>query len=121
MLNREGPLWLPRADLHGAYLGWADLKGFNLNEASLADGRSSAHGVGPPSPGDGGGRELLCHTQGKCGQGRVFAYRQAARTAIFKYIETFYNTWRSHSTLDYASPIEFEDLYEVQAVAFTLT
>ena len=56
----------------------------------------------------------------ECVQGRVFTTRQTARTAIFKYIETFYNKWRSHSTLDYASPIEFESQYEAQSVACTL-
>jgi transposase InsO family protein len=31
-----------------------------------------------------------------------------ARTAIFDYIETFYNRIRLHSSLDYLSPIKFE-------------
>jgi putative transposase len=34
--------------------------------------------------------------------------RAAARTAIFEYIEGWYNPRRRHSTLDYLSPIEFE-------------
>ena len=34
--------------------------------------------------------------------------RAAARTAIFAYIEGWYNPRRRHSTLDYRSPIEFE-------------
>lgn len=51
----------------------------------------------------------------------VFATRQAAHKAIFKYIETFYNTWRSHSTVDYIGPIELEVQYEAQTVAFALT
>jgi transposase InsO family protein len=34
--------------------------------------------------------------------------RQQARTAIFAYIETFYNRHRLHSTLDYRSPAAFE-------------
>jgi putative transposase len=37
-----------------------------------------------------------------------FATRAAARTAIFDYIETFYNRTRLHSSLDYCSPINFE-------------
>lgn len=32
----------------------------------------------------------------------------AARTAIFNYIETFYNRTRLHSSLAYRSPIQFE-------------
>ena len=34
--------------------------------------------------------------------------RAAARTAIFEYIEGWYNPRRRHSTLSYLSPIEFE-------------
>jgi Integrase core domain len=34
--------------------------------------------------------------------------RAAARTAIFSYIEGWYNPRRRHSTLGYLSPIEFE-------------
>jgi transposase InsO family protein len=34
--------------------------------------------------------------------------RQQAQTAIFTYIESFYNRRRRHSTLDYRSPAEFE-------------
>jgi transposase InsO family protein len=37
-----------------------------------------------------------------------FATRAQARTAIFDYIETFYNRTRLHSSLAYLSPIRFE-------------
>ncbi len=37
-----------------------------------------------------------------------FATRAEARTAIFDYIETFYNRIRLHSSLAYRSPINFE-------------
>jgi putative transposase len=37
-----------------------------------------------------------------------FATLSDARTAIFNYIETFYNRTRLHSSLDYQSPINFE-------------
>jgi transposase InsO family protein len=39
---------------------------------------------------------------------RRFATLAEARTAIFDYIETFYNRSRLHSSLDYVSPINFE-------------
>lgn len=39
---------------------------------------------------------------------RRFATLAEARTAIFDYIETFYNRTRLHSSLDYQSPINFE-------------
>lgn len=37
-----------------------------------------------------------------------FATRAQARTAIFEYIEGWYNRQRLHSTLGYLSPVEFE-------------
>jgi putative transposase len=39
---------------------------------------------------------------------QVFRTRTRARTAIFDYIEGFYNTHRRHSALGYRSPAEFE-------------
>lgn len=39
---------------------------------------------------------------------RQFATRAEARTAIFEYIEVFYNRQRRHSTLGYVSPAQFE-------------
>lgn len=44
--------------------------------------------------------ELVCH--------RRFSDFAHARTAIFDYIETFYNRIRLHSSLAYQSPINFE-------------
>jgi putative transposase len=38
-----------------------------------------------------------------------FSSRQAAKTAIFEYLETFYNIRRLHSALGYKSPAEFEE------------
>jgi putative transposase len=38
--------------------------------------------------------------------------RADARTAVFDYIETFYNPLRLHSTLDYLSPVDFERMKE---------
>jgi putative transposase len=40
-----------------------------------------------------------------------FATRAHARTAIFEYIEVFYNRQRLHSSLGYLSPNDFEQLY----------
>ena len=45
-----------------------------------------------------------------------YATRQAARTAIFEYVEGFYNRAHRHSTLGYLSPTEFE-----QRVAYSTT
>ncbi len=38
-----------------------------------------------------------------------FPSRQAAKTAVFEYLETFYNTRRLHSSLGYRSPADFEE------------
>jgi putative transposase len=38
----------------------------------------------------------------------VFKTRNEAKSMIFEYIETFYNTKRRHSFLGYCSPNEFE-------------
>ncbi len=43
--------------------------------------------------------------------------RAAARTAIFEYIESFYNRRRRHSSLAYLSPADFERLYGEQLAA----
>jgi putative transposase len=40
-----------------------------------------------------------------------FASRDAARLAVFHYIEAFYNPLRRHSTLGYLSPNEYETVY----------
>jgi transposase InsO family protein len=40
-----------------------------------------------------------------------FATRQATRTAIFYFIEVFYNRRRLHSTLNFVSPLVFEKTY----------
>ena len=37
-----------------------------------------------------------------------FATRAQARTAIFDYIEAFYNRSRRHSSLGYQSPLDYE-------------
>ena len=39
---------------------------------------------------------------------REFADHRQAQTAIFDYIESFYNRQRSHSALDFLSPVDFE-------------
>lgn len=43
--------------------------------------------------------------------------RQQLKTAIFEFIEVFYNRQRRHSTLQYLSPLEFERRYALQAAA----
>jgi putative transposase len=43
---------------------------------------------------------------------RKLSSRAEARTAVFDYIETFYNPLRLHSTLDYLSPVDYEKMKE---------
>lgn len=42
-------------------------------------------------------------------QDRVFAARAEAKSAIFWYIEVFYNRQRLHGALGYHSPMDFEN------------
>ena len=44
-------------------------------------------------------------------EGRPFASKQAARTALFDYLACFYNRKRLHSSLGYLSPQNFLDLH----------
>lgn len=48
---------------------------------------------------------------------KIFATRREARTAIFEYIEVFYNRRRLHSTLDYVSPEQYEQRWKGQTAA----
>jgi putative transposase len=45
---------------------------------------------------------------------RTWPTRQAARTAIYEYIEVFYNRRRRHSALDYLSPTQYERRHHQQ-------
>lgn len=38
-----------------------------------------------------------------------FVNREVARTAVFDYIELFYNRVRKHQTLGIVSPVQFEE------------
>jgi putative transposase len=48
---------------------------------------------------------------------RTWPTRQAARTAIYEYIEVFYNRRRRHSALDYLSPTQYERRHHQQQPA----
>ena len=48
---------------------------------------------------------------------RKLRTRAEARTAVFDYIEAFYNPLRLHSTLDYLSPVDYEKMKEEQRAA----
>ena len=42
---------------------------------------------------------------------KAFATREAARIALFNYIEVFYNRTRMHSALEYQSPAQYEERF----------
>ena len=48
---------------------------------------------------------------------RTFATRAEATTAIFEYVEHFYNRVRRHSSLDYMTPIEYREYNATTALA----
>jgi len=47
----------------------------------------------------------------------LFNTRQEAKMKIFEYIEIFYNRYRSHSALNYFSPIDYEKKLNIKLVA----
>ena len=44
-----------------------------------------------------------------------FVSREAARIAIFEWLETWYNSRRRHSSLDYLAPLEYERRWRLEA------
>jgi transposase InsO family protein len=46
---------------------------------------------------------------------QVFKSREIAKTAIFEFIEVFYNRQRAHQTLDYKTPMQVEQEYRLVA------
>ena len=44
----------------------------------------------------------------ECIEKRIFSSRNEAKTAIFEYIEIYYNRKRRHSSLGYLSPVHYE-------------
>ena len=40
---------------------------------------------------------------------RELESRRGAQTAIFEYLEVYYNPKRRHSTLEFLSPVDFEE------------
>ncbi len=47
--------------------------------------------------------------------GRAFPTHRVARTALFDYLEGFYNTERRHSALGYCSPMDDERRWTIRA------
>ena len=47
----------------------------------------------------------------------IFPNRNAARVAVFDFVERFYNPWRRHSSIGYISPAEFERRWQPRADA----
>jgi transposase InsO family protein len=73
------------------------------------------------APGDDAVTESVMATIKKeCVHRHTFRTRDAARFALFRYIEGFYNTYRRHSSIGDLSPTEFERRLEerrLQAIA----
>ena len=60
---------------------------------------------------------VISTIKAECVRGRVFASRDAARIAVFDYIEGFYNPHRLHSALGHRSPAEFEAAHAIELAA----
>ena len=48
--------------------------------------------------------------KGECVDLSCFQTHAEARQTVFEYVETFYNRIRRHSSLEYVSPVAFEQL-----------
>jgi putative transposase len=60
---------------------------------------------------DNAAMESFFHSfKGECIDSQSFQTRAQARCSTFDYLETFYNRTRRHSTLDYLSPVAYEQL-----------
>jgi len=79
--------------------------------------RSATTVLGSPAAGKREAERQLCDfiAESRCHTGRVMAGGSVAkfagplhRAAIFRYIESWYNRRRLHSTLGYFSPVEYE-------------
>jgi putative transposase len=53
----------------------------------------------------------------ECTDRQKFNTRKEAEMAIFEYIETWYNTRRRHSTLNYMTPIQYSQLLQTRKIA----
>lgn len=60
---------------------------------------------------DNAAMESFFHSfKGECIDSQSFQTRPQARSSTFDYIETFYNRTRRHSTLQYMSPLMYEQV-----------
>jgi putative transposase len=60
---------------------------------------------------DNAAMESFFHSfKGECIEGQSFQTRAQAKSSTFDYLETFYNRTRRHSTLQYLSPVAYEQL-----------
>ncbi len=60
---------------------------------------------------DNAAMESFFHSfKGECVDGTSFPTRAQARSVTFEYLETYYNRTRRHSTLQYLSPVSYEQL-----------
>ncbi|WP_079313162.1 IS3 family transposase [Microbispora sp. GKU 823] len=55
------------------------------------------------------GRVVLRHAQGRTSGRTPLVHRAAARSAIFEFIESWYNLRRLHSSLGHVSPAAYEE------------
>ena len=53
----------------------------------------------------------------ECTDRQKFNTRKEAEMAIFQYIETWYNTRRRHSTLNYMTPLQYSQLLQTRRIA----
>jgi putative transposase len=84
-----------------SYLALLQQNGMQVSMSRTANGYDNA------------ATEAFFHSfKGECIDQERFQSRTQARQCPFEYIETFYNRTRRHSTLQYMSPVEFENQWD---------
>lgn len=96
---------LHHSDRGGQYAG--------VNYTTLLHAAKAVQSMsGPGNPYDNAPKEsFISRLKNELIHDRHFATRRQAQSAIFEYIEVFYNRQRLHSALGYRSPLEFEALH----------
>ncbi len=96
---------LHHSDRGGQYAG--------VNYTTLLQAAQAVQSMsGPGNPYDNAPKEsFFSRLKNELIHDRHFATRRQAQSAIFEYIEVFYNRQRLHSALGYRSPLEFEALH----------
>jgi putative transposase len=98
------PGWVHHSDRGSQYTSWADQKTLS-NAKAISSMSRKGNGWDNAVV-----ESFFASLKAEGVDGRVYATRLEARTAMFEFIEVFYNRQRRHSSLGFVSPARFEEL-----------